>query len=509
MVSSNLENAGNFSGLNSLIKSLTSRGVAYGFGSMEHRDLSCSSPSYPNITFLQTRFERLRNLFNTFEDRLNMLPVAIDTLRSRTDDPRIVISTMRAIRTLESFGDGTRSLCRMAQLLFLNAPSRGTYSSSESPTRSSATFDSAAVRGTSRRLHTRRSNHARGRANRSSSRRSRYLAVDAATSAQISAGLRSIIEGHSTYSATSPGFTPLTSATALSTFAANHRIHSSGPIAWVGDLISSDAVESNAATPASRANVHPILRLPASESNAENNSTQSVNTPVNATRNWNFADFLKRLFGGISVSTLYGLLNGNPSSVHEMIVRIGEGIQSGLDIPPLLRGSNRAWCESLLEQSRQQLRQASIPEAISARFRLNQDSGDFVDELIRPFGPFSPEMIDFIVRSLSVTRVSVFGQTCIDFIHTMSGRWIAHLRQFVVDGNLREIREVFVELLVHFGLERKIVEFVISSLFRWLHPENPTCEQSLAVVREPSRRRPRSVDDDANDVLPDQKRPRT
>lgn len=475
---------------------------------MEHRDLNCSSPPYSNITFLQNRLERLRSLFNAFEARLNMLPVAIDTLRSRSDDPRIVISTMRAIRTLESIGDSTRTLCRMAQLMFLNSPSRGINSSSGSPTRLPATFDSAAVRGTSRNLHSRRSENARGRASRSSSRRSRYLAVDAATSAQISAGLRSIIDGHSTYSAASTGFTPYTSVTALSTFAASHRIHSSGPIAWIGDLISPDALEHNAATRASTANVLPTLRLPPPEPNTENNSTTSENTPVNVTRIWNFADFLKRLFSGISVSALYGLLNGDPSSVHEMIVRIGEGIQSGLDMPPLLRGMNHSWCESLLEQIRQQLRQASIPEPISARFRLNEDSGDFVEELIRPFGSFSPEMIDFIVRSLSVTRVSVFGQTCIDFIHTMSRRWIAHLRQFVVNENLCEIRGVFIELLVHFGLERKIVEFTISSLFRWLHPENETSEQTSTVSRETSRRRPRSMEGDTEDVLPHQKRPR-
>lgn len=190
----------------------------------------------------------------------------------------------------------------------------------------------------------------------------------------------------------------------------------------------------------------------------------------NSVTTWNFAEFLNRLIGELPSSALYGVLTGDPLSVHQIMAHVGFALVSGVDLPPVSRPAIRTWSTNLVNELRQQLRDHGLPAAILADIESSRRAA-FVDELIRPFEPFMPELVDLLFRAMSASRAAAFGTSSAEFMGTMAAQFVNQF-QVYLGGDVARVSSVLRQLLVYLGLRENLAMFAVDSFLLWVERHN-------------------------------------
>ncbi|DAZ99776.1 TPA: hypothetical protein N0F65_001285 [Lagenidium giganteum] len=195
-----------------------------------------------------------------------------------------------------------------------------------------------------------------------------------------------------------------------------------------------------------------------------------------ASTTWNFGEFLNRLLSDMPASTIYGVMRGDATSVHQFMAQVGFALLGGVDLPPVSRSAIRTWSNTLIGEVRQQLRALGLPATFSG------DSGDFVDQLVRPIEPFVPELINNFIRATTITRTRLFGENSTRFVHNMAHSLVQHLRAYY-GGDDARLQQVLRDLLVRLGLDERMAVFGVTSFIEWV-------SQDAGSNASTSRRRP-------------------
>ncbi|OWZ24106.1 RxLR effector protein [Phytophthora megakarya] len=194
-----------------------------------------------------------------------------------------------------------------------------------------------------------------------------------------------------------------------------------------------------------------------------------------ATTTWNLADFVSRLTSELPISTLYGVMAGDATHLHHVLAHIGFALFSGVDVPRVTRPSIRTWAQDLVSELHRLLRLHVLPANV-----LDQVTGSIErrsglgNELLRVVEPFIPDLIDFLVRATSASRVAAFGTSSATFLRTMAQQVVRQLRAYArgestesEDYSDVRLKRLLRELLAWFGMNEHIATFIVDSLLCW------------------------------------------
>lgn len=225
----------------------------------------------------------------------------------------------------------------------------------------------------------------------------------------------------------------------------------------------------------------------------------------NGATTWNFAEFLSRLVGEIPSSTLYGLLTGDPISVHQIMAHVGFALVSGVDVPQVTRAGIRTWSSNFVNELRHQLEAHGIPSTVLSEVESSRRSS-FVDDLVRPIEPFVPELVDYFFRATSASRAAAFGTRSAEFLGTMSRQFVTSL-SVSLGNDLDRLGRVLRQLLVYLGMQENLAGFAVDSFIQWTeHRDAATSTE--AASSSASRRRQRSTSTEPSASEPAVKRQR-
>lgn len=440
-----------------------------------------------DAAFLQSQLTQLEILLDHFRTRLHLLPVALRDLQHRSGNPTdrfqapiSVSAIVRTIDTLQSVGESADILARIARYHFIRHNPAFTGGASAqvgegepvtlssllsaggtnvtvgtapaAPPAATATGDSNTSRRSSseRRSssHRRRHSSSRSDAARGSGETGRTGGGNALFSLleRMNESIRGVtagLAGSNTEARASEPPAPALSSSAPVTAAAQ------APSGQQGFVLDGSQISlAHLGAPLASV-VFPI-------------SFADLNTN---TSTWNFAELLNRLISEIPASTLFGVLSGDPVTIHQVMAQTGFALVSGVDVPPVSRATIRTWSHSLVNELREQLRSQGIPVAILSQIEASRQSS-FVDQLIRPIEPFVPDLVDFFLRATSASRTAAFGTSSLDFLGTMSRQFVRHMRTYV-GGDGERLQRVFQSLLEYFGLDSRLASFVVVNFLSW------------------------------------------
>ncbi|POM67818.1 Secreted RxLR effector peptide protein [Phytophthora palmivora] len=211
-----------------------------------------------------------------------------------------------------------------------------------------------------------------------------------------------------------------------------------------------------------------------------------------ATTTWNLADFVSRLTSELPISTLYGVMSGDATHLHHVLAHIGFALFSGVDVPRVTRPSIRTWAQDLVGELRRLLRLHALPADV-----LDQVTGPIErrsalgSELLRVVEPFIPDLIDFLVRATSASRVAAFGTSSATFLRTMAQQVVRQLRAYArgdstesEDDSDERLKQLLRELLVWLGMNEHFTTFVVDSLLCWTDGDNTTSRRGRVRQRD-------------------------
>lgn len=445
--------------------------------------------------FLQSQLTQLEILLDHFRTRLHLLPVALRDVQQRSttpidrfQTPIPVSAIVRTIDTLASVGEAAEILARIARYHFIRhnpaftdgaaaqvneggpvtlssllsaggtnvtagtAPTAPSVSAATTGDNNNSTRRSASERRSA--SHRRRHSSSRLDAARGSDETGRTGGGNALFSLleRMNESIRGVtagLTGSSTEArASEPTAAPVPasapSSSSVSTAAQEPSGASQPGVVFDGSQISLAHLGAPLASV-----VFPI-------------SFADLNTN---TTTWNFAELLNRMINEIPASTLFGVLSGDPVTIHQVMAQTGFALVSGVDVPPVSRATIRTWSHSLVNELRQQLRSQGIPIEILSHVETSRQSS-FVDQLIRPIEPFVPDLVDFFLRATSASRTVAFGTSSLDFLGSMSRQFVRHMRTYV-GGDDEQLQRVFQSLLVYFGLDSRLASFAAVNFLAW------------------------------------------
>ncbi|EGZ27953.1 hypothetical protein PHYSODRAFT_470813 [Phytophthora sojae] len=211
-----------------------------------------------------------------------------------------------------------------------------------------------------------------------------------------------------------------------------------------------------------------------------------------ATTTWNLADFVSRLTSELPISTLYGVIAGDATQLHQVLAHIGFALFSGVDVPRVTRPSIRTWAQDLVGELRRLLRLHALPADV-----LDQVNGSVErrsalgNELLRVMEPFVPDLVDFLVRATSASRAAAFGASSATFLRTMAQEVVRQLRSYArgdstesEDESDERLKRLLRGLLVWLGMNEHVASFAVDSLWCWTEGDNTTARRGRTRQRE-------------------------
>ncbi|KAE8883213.1 hypothetical protein PF005_g2225 [Phytophthora fragariae] len=211
-----------------------------------------------------------------------------------------------------------------------------------------------------------------------------------------------------------------------------------------------------------------------------------------ATTTWNLADFVSRLTSELPISTLYGVMAGDATQLHQILAHIGFALFSGVDVPRVTRPSIRTWAQDLVGELRRLLRVHVLPADV-----LDQVTGPVErrsglgDELLRVVEPFVPDLVDFLVRATSASRAAAFGASSSTFLRTMTQQVVGQMRSYARGGSTESedesderLKRLLRGLLVWLGMNEHVASFAVDSLLCWSEGDSTTAHRGRTRRRE-------------------------
>ncbi|KAL3673781.1 hypothetical protein V7S43_001474 [Phytophthora oleae] len=213
-----------------------------------------------------------------------------------------------------------------------------------------------------------------------------------------------------------------------------------------------------------------------------------------ATTTWNLADFVSRLTSELPISTLYGVMAGDATHLHHILAHIGFALFSGVDVPRVTRPSIRTWAQDLVGELRRLLRSHALPaEVLDQVTGPSERRSALGNELLRVVEPFVSELVDFLVRATSASRAAAFGTSSATFLRTMTQQVVRQLRVYArgestesEDDSDERLKRLLRGLLVWLGMNENMASFVVDSLVCWAEGDYSSIRRGRTRQREES-----------------------
>ncbi|KAK1948421.1 Ubiquitin domain-containing protein DSK2a [Phytophthora citrophthora] len=211
-----------------------------------------------------------------------------------------------------------------------------------------------------------------------------------------------------------------------------------------------------------------------------------------ATTTWNLADFVSRLTSELPISSLYGVMAGDATHLHHVLAHIGFALFSGVDVPRVTRPSIRTWSQDLVGELRRLLRSHALPaDVLDQVTGPNERRSALGNELLRVLEPFVSELVDFLVRATSASRAAAFGTSSATFLRTMTQQIARQLRVYArgdstesEDDSDERLKRLLRGLLVWLGMNENMACFVVDSLVCWAEGDNSSIHRGRTRQRE-------------------------
>ncbi|KAG2779088.1 hypothetical protein PC129_g2677 [Phytophthora cactorum] len=211
-----------------------------------------------------------------------------------------------------------------------------------------------------------------------------------------------------------------------------------------------------------------------------------------ATTTWNLADCVSRLTSELPISTLYGVMAGDATHLHHILAHIGFALFSGVDVPRVTRPSIRTWAQDLVAELRRLLRLHSLPtDVVDPVTGPEERRAALGNELLRVMEPFIPDLVDYLVRATSASRAAAFGTSSATFLRTMAQQIVRQLRVYArgdstesEDDSDERLKRLLRGLLVWLGVNEHIASFVVDSLLCWTEGDNASSRRGRTRQRE-------------------------
>ncbi|OQR92435.1 hypothetical protein ACHHYP_03697 [Achlya hypogyna] len=181
---------------------------------------------------------------------------------------------------------------------------------------------------------------------------------------------------------------------------------------------------------------------------------------------WDFDALARFLVADVPATELYGLLNGQRASLLAMLRRVGTRLLEGQELPPMAPGSNREWSTRCIDALRDYIERA--PRLPLPVFRHN-----VLSELVERLSPFVPELIHLCIRATTVTTTAAhssataFLDTVVDFLGHMARQFVTELRALLVDATT-PTEAALERVLSHCGVQGPVATFAVRALLEWL-----------------------------------------
>ncbi|RLN71932.1 hypothetical protein BBJ28_00022612 [Nothophytophthora sp. Chile5] len=212
-----------------------------------------------------------------------------------------------------------------------------------------------------------------------------------------------------------------------------------------------------------------------------------------ATTTWNLADFASRVAGELPAATLYGVLTGDAASVHRVLAHVGFALLSGVDVPRVSRPNIRTWSQDLMDELRRLLRTHALPADVLAHVTGSAERRSALgEELLRALEPFVPELVDQLFRATSASRAAAFGASSIVFLRTMVRQILRQLCVYMeadsgaeegADSNTR-LERVLQGVVVWLGMDEGMARFAVGNLLAWIEEGDDSGRRGLTRPRD-------------------------
>ncbi|GMF35837.1 unnamed protein product [Phytophthora fragariaefolia] len=211
-----------------------------------------------------------------------------------------------------------------------------------------------------------------------------------------------------------------------------------------------------------------------------------------ATTTWNLADFVSRLTSELPISTLYGVMAGDTTQLHQILAHIGFALFSGVDVPRVARPRIRSWALDLIGELHRLLRSHALPaNALDQVTGPDERRSALGNELLHALEPFVPELVDTLVRATSASRAAAFGSSSSTFLRTMAQQIVRQMRSYArgdstesEDESNERLKRLLRALVVWLGMNEHVASFAIDSLLSWTEGDGATARQGRTRQRE-------------------------
>ncbi|TMW60730.1 hypothetical protein Poli38472_000772 [Pythium oligandrum] len=441
--------------------------TAYDFEGLTERHLQ--SRDAGDAALVQQHLTRLQDLVQRLGPRLQLLPIALEQIRSLggrgEEAPNgLVSSTIGAIDTLQALGDAASASARFTRHVFLeNSPdlpvpnfhfdNRGLFRASVTiPVMNPPPGVSATQPGNPTNQSETSQSSTTGASQ--GTQRSGPTGMLQALYERVTAGRNRALAATSDASSTSQGSSTSTTTTAGASEA------SSAPSRRV-----TFSTMSSGPFP-------PIFPF---------------SSPVNAA-GWDIPGFWRRLVSDMSASSAFGVLRGDPTSLHAVMAFIASILMRGTYMPPATHPSVRSWARHFLIELRRTLTEHGIPSAILDQ-TPDRDQSRFIEEITRPFDPFMPELVNNFYQANGASRGDAFGRTCAEFLRTMARQFVTRMEAYVGQGS-DSLPSLLEAILVTLGADARLSGFVVQSFLDWAAPASSTSTTGARRQRDESEAPP-------------------
>ncbi|ETL86953.1 hypothetical protein L917_13727 [Phytophthora nicotianae] len=211
-----------------------------------------------------------------------------------------------------------------------------------------------------------------------------------------------------------------------------------------------------------------------------------------ATTTWNLADFVSRLMSELPISTLYGVMAGDATHLHHILAHVGFALFSGVDVPRVTRPNIRTWAQDLVAELRRLLRSHTLPaDVLDHVTGSDERRAALGNELLRVVEPFIPDLVDYLVRATSASRAAAFGTSSATFLRTMAQQIVRQLRTYArgdstesEDDSDERLKCLLRGLLTWLGMNEHIAIFAVDSLLCWTEGDNSSSRRGRTRQRE-------------------------
>jgi hypothetical protein len=496
----------------------------YDFPNLSQRNINSSDDA--DAAFIQSQIQRAQQLLQRFNDRMQLLPVALDEIHTqagnREQQQPLVYPTLRAIETMQSLGESLALVARLARHHFLrwttavptttfqptsiilediglasaNFPSSIAIPFITSVTTNTPPINISGTSPTSTPGVTTGGTGRRVRNTRNSRATATSLPIAGTGAGADSAGsIQDAFMQQILGSRVGITTNPIVNSTgASSSQPLTGPIGSTAEVGVMSGFFPSFVAPlSSLMFPISLPNTSTTTTTTASTNATRHRGTSrsTANQTSNSMENWNLPNLVSRLVHNLPSSTFYGVLSGDPNSLQQLMASLGVALSAGIDVPVLSRSNIRPWCENFWNALREDfILVGTVPNNETWESLSMRNLGQGFDTLMGPVRSFIPDLADQVLRAMVAGDTAAFGEQTASLLQRLFGEFFGGLLGLL--QNPGEVTNLLVSYLAFRGINERMARFMVENVVAWSDSIISLSSTNVSNISS-SRRSPRNV----------------